>query len=559
MSFTKKDIDPRALHFIPLGGVGEIGMNANLYCNGGKWLLVDLGINFTQSTIPGVDIVVPDIEFIENDKNNLLGIVLTHAHEDHLGAIPYLWQKLKCPVYATSFTLTILREKLREIGLHKIVPLQEILPSSKFDIGPFSLQYISVSHSIPESNSLVIRTKNETVLHTGDWKLDPNPMVGNPTDQDAFKLIGEEGVLAMMCDSTNATLEGVSGSEKLVREKLIELVTDSKQGIIVTLFASNIARLESVLVAAQESDRDVVLLGRSLWRYANSAQANGYLDSQSRLFYKGKDKVSQDKKRILYVCTGCQGETNAAMSKIAAGKHPHCTLSSGDRVIFSSKMIPGNELAINRLHKSLLSSGVEVITDENHRNVHVSGHPRRGELKQLYEWVKPHISVPVHGELRHLKAHADLSTSLGVKQNYILSNGDVLKLSSRDGAKVIGSVSTGRIAIDGLRLLPSNHIDLVTRKELMTNGAIFISLLSDRHGNLLTPPLIGNHGIFESEDDSLSIYKLIRSTEEVFISEFDNKTDQELADIIAKVLRREIIKTYSKKPVIDVHILVTEG
>ncbi len=557
MSFSETHIDPHALHFIPLGGVGEIGMNASLYGTGGKWLLVDLGITFTQSGIPGVDILVPDLEFIENRKNNLLGIVLTHAHEDHLGAIPYLWPKLECPVFATSFTLTILKEKLREVGLHKIVPLCEISPSSNFKLGPFSLQYISVSHSIPESNSLVIRTKDETLLHTGDWKMDPNPMVGNPTDENAFKLIGEEGVLAMMCDSTNATLEGVSGSEKCVRQELIELISGAQQGVIVTLFASNIARLDSAAVAAKKCKRDVILLGRSLWRYATSAQANGYLNNHNR-FYKGKEGLSLDPNKVLYLCTGCQGEVNAAMSKIATGNHPHCKLSQGDRVIFSSKIIPGNELAINKLHKSLLTSGVEVITDENHNNVHVSGHPRRDELKQLYNWVKPNISVPVHGELRHLKAHGELSNSLGIKQTHIISNGDILKLSPGNSS-IIGSVNTGRVAIDGSRLLSPNHKDLITRKELMVNGALFISLVKDRDGILLSKPLIRSHGIFESEEDSGITNDLIDTIEEVFHAEFDSTTDQELSKIISKTLRRQIMRTYRKKPVIDVHVLNYKG
>ena len=357
----------------------------------------------------------------------------------------------------------------------------------------------------------------------------------------------------MMCDSTNATLEGVSGSEATVRDKLFELILESKRGLIVTLFASNIARLESVVAAAKECDRDVILLGRSLWRYVNSAQMTGYLSKQNQ-FFKGKEGLRKGSNKVLYICTGCQGEPNAAMSKIATGNHPHYKLSEGDRVIFSSKIIPGNELSINRLHKSLLASGVEVITDESHSNVHVSGHPRRDELKQLYNWVKPDISVPVHGELRHLNAHAELSSSLGVKQTHVLSNGDVLKLSSGN-AHIIGSVYTGRIAIDGARLLFPDHKDLATRKKLMSNGALFISLVPDKNGKLLSKPFVGNHGIFESEEDSLIVSNLTTSVEEIYSSEFDKFTDQELIEVIRKTLSREIMRTYRKKPIIDIHVI----
>ncbi|MDP7343095.1 MAG: ribonuclease J [Alphaproteobacteria bacterium] len=323
-------------------------MNLNLYACRGKWLMVDLGISFANDTLPGVDILVPDISFIRERRDDLLAILLTHGHEDHLGAVAYLWPQLQCPVYATPFAAAILREKLREAGLLKKVPLNEIPRSAEFELGPFAVQYVSVTHSIPEANSLILRTPDGTVLHSGDWKLDPEPLVGEVTDESAFRKIGDEGVLALVCDSTNATSEGESGSEATVRKKLIELISACEQGVAVTQFASNIARLQSVAEAARINDRELVLVGRSLWRYARAAQASGYLDPDMRLL-SDKEGAQLHPEQTVYLCTGCQGEPRAAMAKIAAQNHPRIHLSSGDCVIFTSKIIPGNEAPIGRM------------------------------------------------------------------------------------------------------------------------------------------------------------------------------------------------------------------
>ena len=329
-------VDPDALHFLPLGGTGEIGMNLSLYACRGKWLMVDLGISFSGDTLPGVNIMVPDISFIEERREDLLAILLTHAHEDHLGAVPYLWPHLRCPVYATPFAAAILRVKLRETGLIKKVPLKEIPLSASFELGPFAVEYVSVTHSIPEANSLIQRTPDGTVLHTGDWKLDPEPLVGELTNERALRQVGDEGILAMVCDSTNATSEGESGSEGMVRRKLVELISGCQQGVAVTQFASNIARMQSVVRAAEECGRQTVLVGRSLWRYAEVARTTGYLDPNLHLL-SDREGANLHPSQVLYLCTGCQGEPRAAMNKIATQSHPRVHLSAGDCAIFSSK------------------------------------------------------------------------------------------------------------------------------------------------------------------------------------------------------------------------------
>jgi ribonuclease J len=547
------DIDPEALHYLPLGGVGEIGMNLSLYACRGKWLMVDLGITFSGNTLPGVDIVVPDVSFIEKRRDDLLAIVLTHAHEDHLGAVAYLWPQLQCPVYATPFAAAILREKLSEAGLLKKVPLKEIPPSTQFELGPFSVQFVSVTHSIPEANSLILRTPDGTVVHTGDWKIDPEPLVGELTDEKTFRSVGDEGVLAMMCDSTNAMSEGESGSEATVRKKLIELVGACEQGVAVTQFASNVARLQSVALAAAENDRELVLLGRSLWRYAKAAQATGYLDPEMRLL-SDKDAASLHPSQALYLCTGCQGEPRAAMSKIATQTHPRIHLSSGDVVIFTSKIIPGNEAPIGRMHSQLAARGIEVISETDHKEIHVTGHPRRDELKRLYGWVKPRIAVPVHGELRHLTAHAELAGSLNVDESWVLSNGEVLRLAP-GAPEIIGSVHSGRYAVDGSRLIAPNHTAFGARRRLMQNGAVFVSLVVDKDGWLIAPPAIRGHGMVDAEEEEVVVKGLIEAVQEALESDQLENDDKKLREAGRLAVRRTLVALYDKRPVVDVQLV----
>ena len=547
------DIDPEALHFLPLGGTGEIGMNLSLYACRGKWLMVDLGISFAGDTLPGVDIMVPDISFIEKRKDDLLAIVLTHAHEDHLGAVAYLWPQLGCPVYATPFAAAILREKLREAGLIKKVPLKEISLSAKFELGPFAVEYVSVTHSIPEANSLILRTPDGVVLHTGDWKLDPDPLIGDLTDEKTLREIGDAGVLAMVCDSTNALSEGESGSEATVRKRLIELVSACEQGVAVTQFASNVARMQSVAVAAEASGRELVLAGRSLWRYARAAQATGYLDPDMRLL-SDKEGANLHPGQVLYLCTGCQGEPRAAMSKIAGQSHPRVHLSSGDCAIFTSKIIPGNEAPIGRLHSQLAARGIEVIDEKDHKDIHVSGHPRRDELKRMYGWVKPKISVPVHGEPRHLNAHAELAREIGTPESWVIRDGDLLRLGP-EPAEVIGSVFSGSLAVDGTRLIAPDHTAFGARRRLMRNGAVFVSLVVDKDGWLIAPPAIRGHGIVDAEEEEVVVKGLVEAVQEALDSDKLENDDKKLREAGRLAVRRTLVALYDKRPVIEVQLV----
>jgi len=546
-------LESQALHFLPLGGCGEIGMNLSLYACRGKWLMVDLGITFSGDALPGVDIVVPDVSFIEERRDDLLAILLTHAHEDHLGAVAYLWPRLRCPVYATPFAAAILREKLREAGLIKEVPLEEIPLSAQFELGPFAVQYVSVTHSIPEANSLILRTPDGTVLHTGDWKLDPEPLVGACTDESALRRAGDEGVLAMVCDSTNALSEGESGSEATVRKKLIELVSACKQGVAVTQFASNIARLQSVALAAETNGRELVLLGRSLWRYAKAAQATGYLGPETRLL-SDKEGAELPPRKALYLCTGCQGEPRAAMAKIASRSHPRIHLSSGDCVIFTSKIIPGNEAPIGRLHRQLSARGIEVISEADHKDIHVSGHPRREELKRMYGWVRPRIAVPVHGEARHIAAHASLARSQGAAEAWEISNGEVLRLAP-GAPKKIGSVHSGRLAVDGSRLIAPDHAAFSARRKLMRHGAVFVSLVVDKEGWLIAPPAIRGHGIVDAEEEDVVVKGLVEAVQEALESDKLDNDDKKLREAGRLAVRRTLIALYDKRPIIDVQLV----
>ena len=486
--------------FVPLGGSGEIGMNLNLYHYDGQWLMIDCGVTFGDDTVQGVDVVMPDPTFIEDRRDSLLGLVLTHAHEDHLGAVQHLWPRFRCPIYATPFTAALLRTKLLEAGLQDDAEVIEIEMSSRHDIGPFNLELISLTHSIPEMNAIVIRTRAGTVLHTGDWKLDPEPLVGETTDEQALRRIGEEGVLALVGDSTNALVEGQSGSEAAVRESLMALVGEHKSRVAITCFASNVARVETIGEVARAHQREVVLVGRSLHRITAAAKQTGYLQDFPPILSEAEGgQLPKDK--ILLICTGSQGEPRSALARIARDAHPQITLDADDAVIFSSRIIPGNEKSIARLHNMLLNRGVKVITEENHF-VHVSGHPARDELIQMYQWVRPKIAVPVHGEYRHMLGHAEIAEACQVNHTPVIANGDVLRLAPA-GPEVVAQVAHGRLAVDGSRLVSMDAEDIRHRQRMLWNGTVVLTLVVGDNGVLLADPQLSAPGLISDDNDPL--------------------------------------------------------
>ncbi|MCC6468667.1 MAG: ribonuclease J [Alphaproteobacteria bacterium] len=545
--------DAGALYFLALGGSGEIGMNLNLYGHAGKWLMIDLGITFADDSQPALDVIMPDPAFIEAERDKLVGLVLTHAHEDHLGAVPYLWERLRCPVYATPFAAAVLRRKLKENGGAE-VPITEVPLSARFTLGPFDLELITLTHSIPEPNAVAIRTRAGTVLHTGDWKLDDTPLVGDVTDETALRALGEEGVLAMVCDSTNAMREGTSGSEGEVRESLGELVGRFKNRVAVASFASNVARLETMAAVAEKHDRHCALIGRSLWRMQDAARATGYL-AGTPPFVSEHDAGYLPRDKVLLVCTGSQGEQRAALSRIVADSHPHIVLERGDAVIFSSRIIPGNERTIHQLQNRLIAKGIEVITERDHF-VHVSGHPARDELTRMYQWVRPRIAVPVHGEARHIAAHAALARDCQVQQAIEQQNGQIVRLAPGP-AEVVGTVAHGRLALDGTVLRPIDSPVLRDRHRLMYNGSATATVVVDDKGRLAAPPRISARGLVDAESEQAALDEIadaVRAAIEA-LPRSDRGDDDAVAEAARRAVRRTMQALRGHKPVTDVHVV----
>jgi ribonuclease J len=546
--------DDKAVFFLPLGGSGEIGMNLNLYAYRGQWLMLDCGVTFGNEEHAGVDVIMPDPAFIVERRDKLLGIVATHAHEDHIGAIPYLWSQLQCPIWATPFTASLLRAKLAEAGLLDRVELTIIPLSGRFQIGPFDLELVTLTHSIPEPNAVAIRTPVGTIMHTGDWKLDPDPLVGDVTDEAALIRIGDEGVLAMVGDSTNALKEGVSGSEAELREVLTELVGRFPGRVAVACFASNVARLHTIAKAAHAHGRDAALVGRSLVRMDKAARENGYLTDLPRFLTEDEaGYVPEDK--ILLICTGSQGEPRAALARIAREDHPNIVLEDGDVVIFSSKIIPGNEKAIAEVQNALVRLGVEVVTESDHF-VHVSGHPSRGELVRMYQMVRPRVAIPVHGEARHLAAHADLAMECQVADALIIENGDVVRIDGK-GASIAGQVPAGRIGSDGKRLLPLDGATLRQRKRVGNQGALVATVILDRAGGLAAPPQMSLIGMVEDKDaGALSV--ALRDAAGAAVEGLPRpmrQDDASVRDAANRALRRVVNERLGKRALIDVQLV----
>ncbi|HVH78907.1 MAG TPA: ribonuclease J, partial [Stellaceae bacterium] len=546
--------DEKGLYFVPLGGSGEIGMNLNLYAYRDQWLMLDCGVTFGEEEHAGVDVIMPDPAFIVERKDKLLGIVATHAHEDHIGAIPYLWPQLQCPVWATPFTASLLRAKFEEAGLAGRVEMHVVPMSGRFSIGPFDLELVTLTHSIPEPNAVAIRTPVGTILHTGDWKLDPDPLVGDVTDEASLIRIGDEGILAMVGDSTNALKDGTSGSEAELRDTLTELIGRYSGRVAVACFASNVARLSTIAYAAQAHGRDVALIGRSLWRIDKAARENGYLTDVPR-FLTEEEAGYVPAERILLICTGSQGEPRAALARIARDDHPHIVLEEGDVVIFSSRVIPGNEKSIARIQNGLIRLGAEVVTTDDHF-VHVSGHPCRAELVRMYQMVRPRVAIPVHGEARHLQAHAQLALECQVNDALIIENGDVVRLDTQ-GATVEGQVPAGRIASDGRRLLPMSGSTLQQRRRVGNQGGLVATVIVDRVGGLAAPPQIAMIGLVELAEIADMSEKLrdgVTAAVEA-LPKAMRSDDAAVKDAANRSLRKGINERIGKRALIEVQVV----
>jgi len=542
------------LYFLALGGAGEIGMNLNLYGHAGRWLMVDLGVAFGDDATPGIEVVMPDPAFIEAERDRLVGLVLTHAHEDHIGAVPYLWPRLGCPIFATPFTAAVLRRKMIEAGHDEGLPLTEIPMSGRFRIPPFELELITLTHSIPEPNAVVIRTAAGTVLHTGDWKLDPEPLVGPIADEAALRRLGEAGVLALVCDSTNALVPGESGSEATVRDSLDALIGRAQQRVAVACFSSNVARLESVAKVAARHGRHVALVGRSLWRINQAARETGYL-ADIPDFVSEHDANYLPRDKTVLLCTGSQGEPRSALARIARGEHPQVQLEAGDTVIFSSRVIPGNERDIGRLQNDLVRLGVNLVTERDH-DVHVSGHPAQDELAQMYQWVRPRISVPVHGERRHLEAHARLALSCQVPEAVVPANGAVIRLAPGPAGK-IDEVAAGRLGLDGSAIIPLEGETIRFRNRMLHNGAAVATLVMNGEGRMKSVPRVAIQGLFEPEEREAAEAAAAAAVREAVdgLSTADRRDDEAVKEAARIAVRRSVNARRGKKPVTDVQLI----
>nr|WP_314447125.1 ribonuclease J [uncultured Sphingomonas sp.] len=538
----------KELLFLALGGSGEIGMNVNLYGTDGKWLMVDCGMTFGEADYPGIDLVLPDLEFIEKRRKDLVGLVLTHGHEDHIGAIPYLAADLQVPLYATPFTAGLIAHKLEEEGLTGQVKLKLIHPGDVLDLGPFRVTPVPLAHSIPEANGLLIETAHGRVFHTGDWKLDPTPVLGNPTSPEKLKAIGDLGVDVMICDSTNAFTDKVSGSEADVFDGLLKAVEESPGRVLVTTFASNAARLHTIGRVAEETGRRVAVAGRSIERYLKVARATGYLtDFPDTVRYD--EAMRLPRRELLVVATGGQGEPRAALGRIAAGQH-EIKLGEMDTVIFSSRQIPGNENAVGRVMNQLAVLGVRTVT-ERQAHVHVSGHPGRPELKQMYDWIRPKLLIPVHGERRHMLEQARFGVESGIPASLVQENGDLIRLAPGQPKK-IGEERVGRLVLDGDVILPADGSTINERRRIAHQGLIAVSLVLRGNGTLAAVPVVRAVGVPVEEDRD----DFIRDAQATAAKAVEPIRDEDkLRENVRLAVRRCATLWTGKKP--NVEVLVT--
>ena len=545
------------LLFCPLGGSGEIGMNMNLFAYGKednqKWIIVDMGVTFADDSIPGIDLIMPDPGFIIDKKDDLLGVVLTHAHEDHIGAVAHIWPELKCKLYATPFTAALITEKFKEKKID-ISPYLKIVPlNSKIKLGEFEIDFVTLTHSILEPNGLSIKTPLGTILHTGDWKIDPNPLIGNKIDEEKLKKIGDEGVSAMICDSTNIFSPGRAGSEADVRDSLLRIMELKTKRILVTSFASNVARMESIFYCAKKTGRSICLVGRSMHRIYKAAKKCGYLKGLIEPL-EPRDAKKVSKNKILYLATGSQGEPMGAMNRIINGTHPEVFLEDGDCVIFSSKIIPGNEKKLYQLQNLIVKNNMEIISEEN-AFVHVSGHPNRDDLKDMYKWVKPKSVIPVHGEHRHMQEHVKFAKEMQVPKTLLIENGDIIKLLPGKVPEIVDKAPSGRIYLDGSVNVETDSQSIKDRKNLSINGYLEITLLLSNNGKI-KKPIISFKGIPESQKKDPFIFDM---EDEIFnicrTFSLDNaKQQKNLIETIKQNCRRIVREKTGKKPFTNINI-----
>ena len=545
------------LLFCPLGGSGEIGANMNLYAygkeNDHKWIIVDMGVSFADDSIPGVDLIMPDPGFIIDKKDDLLGIVLTHAHEDHIGAVAHIWPKLKCKIYATPFTATLLIEKFKEKKIDIASHLKIVALNSKIKLGHFEIDFVTLTHSILEPNGLCIKTPLGTILHTGDWKIDPNPLIGGTIDEAKLKKIGDNGVSAMICDSTNIFSPGRAGSESEVRDSLLRIMELKTNRLLVTSFASNVARMESIFYCAKKTGRNICLVGRSMQRIYKAAKKCGYLKGLINPV-EPREAKKIEKNKILYLATGSQGEPMGAMTRIVNGVHPEVFLESGDCVIFSSKIIPGNEKKLYQLQNLIVKNKIEIITEEN-AFVHVSGHPNRDDLKDMYKWVKPKCVIPVHGEHRHMVEHVSFAKEMQVPKALLIENGDIIKILPNENPAIIDKAPSGRVYLDGSVNVESDSQSIKDRKNLSLNGYLEITLIVSNNGKI-KKPIISFKGIPENNEHEPFIFDI---EDEIFnicrTFSLDSKNQQNnLIETIKQNCRRIVREKTGKKPFTNINI-----
>jgi len=552
------------LIFLPLGGCNEIGMNLNAYAYGPpsnrRWIIVDMGVSFGDERTPGIDVIIPDPAFLEDEVQNIEAVILTHAHEDHIGAVGHLWHKFKKPLYATPFTAELIKGKLHDAGIIDDAALNVVPLEGKVELGPFSIEYVTLTHSIPEPNGLAIKTPAGTILHTGDWKIDPDPQIGAPFDSATLEKLGSDGVLAMVCDSTNVFEEGEAGSEGSCKDEIAKVIAEQKGRVAVTAFASNVARVESIIRGAEAAGRHVCLVGRSMHRITSAAKAVGMLKDCAD-FVDEKEAGFLPRENILYLCTGSQGEPRAALSRIAQGNHPNVSLGEGDTVIFSSRVIPGNERGIFDLQNALAERGIKLITDRM-RPIHVSGHPCRDELRRMYSWVRPQISVPVHGERRHILEHADFARSLQVPETVTPKNGDVIRLAP-GRAKIVEEVPTGRLLLDGNRLIPENAQGIQERRRMSFAGHLTVSVCFDESGAVLDGPIVAVRGYSETDgrvlDETIDIFDEAAENAIDGLKRKGRLDDETVERSLIRALRKIGERELGKRPLIDVSVLRIEN